>query len=179
MPKNVREIPITGPLMKAGVLDVPTGPDDPQRQRAADLARALPGHGEAPGVLLLIRFGDHGADRADFSFEGIERIDVIGVPKLHLLFALLILAALARPLHLPELEGFFERFLVFLLQHQEGSVAKLGNLGHHRSNGIESVGDDGVDESSVSLVQPLDQAPPRCPFWTSLNWTVSATRSTT
>ena len=68
MPKHVREVPILRPLMKSGVFDVPTRPDDAERHLATDLAGALADDGETPGSwLFLVRLGDHGADRADFS----------------------------------------------------------------------------------------------------------------
>src|SRR5439155_5668620 len=97
---------------------MPTRPDDPERRWAAELARALPDEGEAPGrgIFFFLRLGDHGAERADFSFVGIQRLDVIDVPELHVFFPVRIVAALAPSLDLPEGEGIFERLVLLLLE---------------------------------------------------------------
>jgi hypothetical protein len=44
------EIPLLDSLVKAGVLDMPTGTYDLQRRSAGELARALSNDGEAPVV---------------------------------------------------------------------------------------------------------------------------------
>src|SRR5437016_11383474 len=109
----------------------------------------------------------HDLDDVPDSIDGIlrpsatgERLNIIHVPKFHVLFALRILVALAPSLDLPEGEGIFERLVLLLLEHQEAAVAVVVELGHHRPIGIEGIADDGVDEPSVGLVQGIDQTPP-------------------
>src|SRR5207253_9226222 len=95
VPKHGREVPRLRPLMKSGVFDVATRPDDAERHLATDLAVALADDGATPGSwLFLVRLGDHGADRADFSIVTIQRLDVIDVPELHMFFPVRIVAAL-------------------------------------------------------------------------------------
>src|SRR5256884_218439 len=136
--------------MEPGVLDMPAGPDDPERRLTTDLARTLADDGKAPGGwFLLVRLGHHGADRADSSLVGIQCLDIVDVPEIHLFFPLRIVAALAPPLDLPELECFFERFVLFLLENQEAAVTVIGELGHHRPVGVEGIADEGIDEPAV------------------------------
>src|SRR5438105_3860338 len=113
--------------MKSGVFDVPTRPDDAERHLATDLAGALADDGETPGRwLFLVRLGDHGADRADFSFVGIQRLDVIDVPELHVFFPVRIVAALTPSLDLPEVEGVrvgkkvVQRFIRYVGREADG-----------------------------------------------------------
>src|SRR6266700_897319 len=95
VPEHMRKVPILRPPMKSGVFDVPTRPDDAERHLVTALAGALADDGETPGRwLFLVRLGDLGADRADFSFVGIQRLDVIDVPELHVFFPIRIVAAL-------------------------------------------------------------------------------------
>src|SRR6266436_5101177 len=122
--------------MKSGVFDMPTRPDDAERHLATALAGALADDGETPGSwLFLVRLGDRGADRADFFFVGIQRLDVIDVPELHVFFPVRIVAALTPSLDLPEVEGFLEGLVLFLLEHQEAAVAVMGELRHDRPIG--------------------------------------------
>jgi len=80
--------------------------------------RALPDDGEAPGRGIFARLGDHRADRANFPFVAAERLNIIHIPKFHMLFPPPILVALAPFLHLPEGECVFERLVLLLLEHQ-------------------------------------------------------------
>ena len=118
-------------------------------------ARCPIGDGEAPGRWIFTRLGDHRADRANFPLVGGERFNIIHVPKFHVLFPLRILVALAPSLDLPEGECVFERLVLFLLEHQEAAVAVIGELGHHRPIGVESVEHQGVDEPSIGIVQGM------------------------
>src|SRR5437762_13070626 len=126
------------------------------KEKSARSAPWSPGR----GIFFFLRLGDHGAERADFSFVAGERLNIIHVPKFHVLFPLRILVALAPSLDLPEGEGIFERLVLLLLEHQQAAVAVVVELGHHRPIGIEGIADDGVDEPSVGLVQGIDQTPP-------------------
>src|SRR2546430_2869510 len=96
--------------MKSGVYDRPRPRRGRGRRSAGSVTGAFADDGETPGRwLFLVRLGDHGADRADFSFVGIQRLDVIDVPELHVFFPVRIVAALTPSLDLPEVEGFLER----------------------------------------------------------------------
>ena len=76
-----------------------------------------------------------------------------------MLFPVRVVVDLAPSLDLPEGECFFERLVVFLLQHEEAAIAVVIELGHHRPIGIESVEHEGVNEPSVGSVQGIDQPP--------------------
>jgi hypothetical protein len=96
------EIPVFDPLIKTGVLDMPTGTDDLQRRSAGELTRSLADDGEAPCPgWFFVRFGDHSANHPDFSFVAIEGLDVVAVPKLQVLFFVRVLVLLTGPLLLP------------------------------------------------------------------------------
>jgi hypothetical protein len=87
VPENMREIPVLSPLIKSGVFDMPTRPDDAERCLATDLARAFTDDSETPGGgFLLVWLGHLGADRADFSLVGIQRFDLVDIPKIHAFF---------------------------------------------------------------------------------------------
>src|SRR5437879_12533582 len=135
--------------MKSGVFDMPTRPDDAERHLATALAGALADDGETPGRwLFLVRLGDHGADRADFSFVGIQRLDVIDVPELHVFFPVRIVAALTPSLGLPASKGFLDRLVLFVLEHQEAAVAVMGGLSPDRPIGIPGMADVRLAEPS-------------------------------
>jgi hypothetical protein len=61
--------------------------------------------------------------------------------------------------HLPEGQCFLERLVLFLLEYEEAAVAVIGELGHHWPIGVESVEHEGVDESSIGIVQGLEETP--------------------
>jgi hypothetical protein len=70
-----------------------------------------------------------------------------------------IVVGLAPSFDLPEAECFFQRLVLFLLEHEEAAVAVILELGHHRPVGVEGIADEGVDEPSVSGVQGIDEPP--------------------
>ena len=57
--------------------------------------------GKAPSRRCVAGFGDDGANHTDLSLVGVERIDVVGVPELDVLFLIGIVVLLAWPLPLP------------------------------------------------------------------------------
>ena len=92
----------------------------------------LPVDGEVPSRWIFVRLGDHGANRADFSFVAIQCLHVVHIPELHVLFPVRIVVDLAPPLDLPEGERIFERWryrigpevLSYLFLSSDPSVAR-------------------------------------------------------
>src|SRR6201987_585445 len=119
MPK----IPMLDPLVKAGVLDMPTRTHDLQRRSASELACPPADDGKAPSGRLFVRLGDHRADHSDFPLVRIEGLDVVAVPKLEVLFFVLVIVFLTGPLFLPYGQCFLEGLVVVLFENQEASIA--------------------------------------------------------
>src|SRR6266571_1187905 len=101
MSENVSEVPVLDPLVEGGVFDVPAATNDLQCSPAADPARLFADDSETPRRRCFVGLGDHGADHTDLSLIGVERVDVIGVPKLDVLLLIRIVELVARPVPLP------------------------------------------------------------------------------
>ena len=108
----------------------------------------------------LVGLGDHRADDARLSGEGVQRGEVVHVPQLEVFLRGGGLAGLTGPVPLPEREGVLERLVVLFLEDDEAAVAVPLELGHHRPVGVEGVKDEGIDEGPVGLMQPVDQPLP-------------------
>src|SRR2546427_10927568 len=100
MPEDMPEVPVLDPLVESGVLDMPACTDDLQRRSAGEPARVFADDGQAPCRWLFVRLGNHSTDHPDFSLVGIERLDIVGVPELDVLFFVRIIVPLTRPLSL-------------------------------------------------------------------------------
>src|SRR5438552_14509400 len=101
MPEDMPEVPVLDPLVESGVFNVPAGANDLQRRTAAQVTGAFADDREAPRCCLLVRLGDHGADHADLSLIGVERINLVGVPELDVFFGARIGVVLTRGQTLP------------------------------------------------------------------------------
>jgi hypothetical protein len=105
----------------------------------------------------LVGWSDDRPDDPNFSFISVEGLDLIFVPEFDMFVTLGIVVDLAGSMALPEGEGFFQGLIVFLLEYDESAVAIGIEFAHPRPIGIEGVGDDGVEETSVGLVQAIQE----------------------
>ena len=127
--------------------------DEVDRERACSLADDA----GAPGMNLLgAGGGDFNANNADLSFERHERLDVVDVPGLEELLAVVATPLARRALALHEGKAVLERLVGFLLERDDRSVPQRGDGSHRRSVGVERIEHEDVDESAVVLVQPLE-----------------------
>src|SRR2546422_11523028 len=101
MSKDVAEVPVLDPLVEGGILDMPARTNDLECSLAAQPAGMFADNAEAPSRGRFFGFSDHGADHTDFSFVGVERVDVVGVPEVDVLFLIGIVVISAWWLVLP------------------------------------------------------------------------------
>jgi hypothetical protein len=157
------EIPVPDPLLEAGILYMPARPSDFERRPAGHLARRRTHHGKAPSRRLRIGLGDAGSDHPNLALIAIERIDLVDVPELHMLFGVGIVGLLAGFLAVPEAERFSQRLVLFFLQDDEPSLAAVVQLSHYGPIGVEGVQHEGIDETSVGLGNLGRPTPMACP----------------
>src|SRR6266446_3178188 len=101
MPEDVAEVPVLNPLVEGSVLDMPACAGDQQCRSPGHFARAFADDRETPSRRCFAGLGDHGADHADFSLVGVERVDIVRVPELDMFFLGGIVVLFAWSLALP------------------------------------------------------------------------------
>src|SRR5712691_3136028 len=65
----------------------------------------------------------------------------------------------ARFLAPPQSERFLERLVIFFLEDDEAAIAVSIELSHPTPVGVESVHHNGIDETSIGLVQRIQETP--------------------
>ena len=98
------QVPVLDPLMEGGVLDVPARSNDFQRGTTGQLAGALADKSKTPsagGCVGFVGLADDRPNDANFSWVGVEGLDIIRIPERNVLFGLAIVVLLARFLLLP------------------------------------------------------------------------------
>jgi hypothetical protein len=98
------QVPVLDPRVKGGVLDVPARSNDFQSGTAGQLAGGLADDSKTPrarGGVGLVGWGDDGPNDPDFSWVGVEGLDIILVPEFNMFLIIEIVVDLAGWLSLP------------------------------------------------------------------------------